>query len=112
MERVRPLVSDTLSPQHKFHVKQTLMEVLVTSITKDTANVVDLMHWYIADVLTAASTKKQLYHLLPKPLHQFVDEYVTNPQEDEPAEALELKQKHAEAMEHIHIRLTEKLLEE
>lgn len=112
IERVNLRSSNVLTPNDKFHIKQTLMETLATSITHDSVNVDGLIHWYVADVLTSATTRQDLYHLLPKPLHQFVSKHVVNPQEDEPTKAQELKRKHAEAMEHIHIRLTEKLLEE
>ncbi|AUR82536.1 coil containing protein [Vibrio phage 1.152.O._10N.222.46.E1] len=112
MREHRHVPSDTLTPMSKYHIKQTLMEVLATSTTFGSVNIDGLIHWYISDVLTASSTKQTLYHLLPKPLHQFVVDYVVNPQEDEPEEAMELKLKHAEAMESINVRLTEKLLEQ
>ena len=111
-ERLKTLASDTLTPMNKFYIKQTLMTVLATNTAQDSVFVDTLVHWYIADVITACTTKQDLYHLLPKPLHKYVSDVIVNPQEDEPQQATTLKQKHSEALEHIHIRLTEKLLEE
>ena len=101
-----------LSPDDKWHLRVQLFNTLVNEKADGSYVMEPLIHWYFADVITACNTKYDVYHLVPKPLHQYISNFVMNPQEATPTLAKELRDKHSEAIDLIHIALMEKMLEE
>ena len=101
-----------LSPHHKWLLAGLLYGNLKEKDVHTHHSIDAKVHWYISEVITACNTKYDVYHLVPKPLHQYISNFVMNPQEATPTLAKELRDKHSEAIDLIHIALMEKILEE
>lgn len=102
----------TLSPNDKWHLRVLLFNTFSEDRVQDSYAICPVIHWYFAEVITECRTRHDVYHLVPKPLHKYVSDFIVNPQSDTPQKAKDLMEKHSEAIDLIHVKLMERLLEE